>query len=499
MARALERGVMIARDLQAAAAREFDIAIIGGGIYGVSLLRQAALRGLSACLCEAGDFGGGTSWNTLRILHGGLRYLQTLNLGRFRQSTRARRGMARQFPHLVRPLRCLMPLYGQGLKKPSVLRLGLSVSDFLDRHRNTGLPRRVHLPDGGMLDASATRLAFPMVRTEGLRGAACWSDYFMLSSERVLIEQLHEACGHGAMALNYTEAVDIATHGNAVRGLQLCDRLSGDAYTLKAKQVVNCAGPRLRDFARGRGGDAERLFRPSLAFNLLLDLSLPGDAAYAVAAPEAGSPVLFLLPRPGTVLAGTLHLTREDDTVDAQPTSAEIQYFLDLLNAAVPGLGAAPERVRRVFAGLLPAGRAGSAELACREVLFDHGALGGIQGLYSVSGVKFTTAGEVSRRTLALMGHGARREPARSSPPLQGADFMLDARELWSQDAAALGAMLHRTVETESVQCLDDLILRRCNWAVTEADLVPVSARVKSLVNLPETAAYAQRSAMPAE
>jgi glycerol-3-phosphate dehydrogenase len=79
---------MIARDVQTAAAREFDIAIIGGGIHGVSLLRQAALRGLSACLCEAGDFGGGTSWNTLRILHGGLRYLQSMNLGRFLRDDR---------------------------------------------------------------------------------------------------------------------------------------------------------------------------------------------------------------------------------------------------------------------------------------------------------------------------------------------------------------------------------------------------------------------------
>jgi glycerol-3-phosphate dehydrogenase len=407
--------------------------------------------------------------------------------------------MAQQFPELVRPLRCVMPLYGQGLKRPSILRLGLTASDFLDRNRNTGLPEQVHLPDGSMLDADATRRAFPMVRAEGLRGAACWSDYSMPSSERVLIEQLHDACGHAAIALNYTEAVDIATHGNAVRGLQLYDHLSGDAYTLKAKQVVNCAGPRLREFARGRGGDAERLFRPSLAFNLLLDLSLPGNAAWAVAAPEADSPVLFLLPLPGAMLAGTLHLAREVDTIEARPTAGEIQYFLDLLNASVPGLGAAPDRVRRVFAGLLPARRAGSAELASREVLFDHGALGGVQGLYSVSGVKFTTAGEIARRILALMGHGSRREPARSGPLLQGADWLTDAQGLRRLDASALGATLRRTIKTESVQCVDDLVLRRCNWAVTESDLDSLRATVKSCVNLPEVAAYAQRRRMPAE
>lgn len=478
---------MIARDVPGAAAREFDIAIIGGGIYGVSLLRQAARRGLSACLCEAGDFGGATSWNSLRILHGGLRYLQTLSLDRFQESTRARQCIAQQFPDLVQPLRCVMPLYGRGLKRPSILRIGMTVSDFLDRHRNTGLPERIHLPDGSMLDAEATRRALPMVRTEGLRGAACWSDYFMLSSERVLIEQLHEACGQGAVALNYTEAVDLATHGNAVRGLQLRDRLSGEAHTLKARQVVNCAGPRLREFAHGRGGDAERLFRPSLAFNLLLDLALPGDAAWAVSAPEAGAPVLFLLPWSGAVLAGTLHLARDEDTVEARPTSTEIQHFLDLLNAAVPGLGAAPDRVRRVFAGLLPANRAGSPELASREVLFDHGALGGVQGLYSVSGVKFTTAGEVARRTLALMGHGARREVAEPGPPLQGARVLTDARQMWRMDETELGAALQRTAQDESVQCLDDLVLRRSNWAVTEPDLDRLRERASQVINLPAT------------
>jgi glycerol-3-phosphate dehydrogenase len=484
MARPLERGGMIARDIPAAA-REFDIAIIGGGIYGVSLLRQAARRGLSACLCEAADFGGGTSWNSLRILHGGLRYLQTLNLGRFQESTRARRRMAQHFPDLIQHLRCVMPLYGQGLKRPSILRIGMTVSDFLDRTRNTGLPERAHLPDGSLLDADATRRAFPMVRKEGLRGAACWSDYFMLSSERVLIEQLHEACGRGAVALNYTEAVDIATHGNAVRGLQLRDRLSGEAHTLKAKQVVNCAGPRVREFARGRGGDAERLFRPSLAFNLLLDLSLPGEAAWAVAAPEAGSPVLFLLPLSGAVLAGTLHLARDEDTVEARPTTAEIQYFLDLLNAAVPGLGAAPDRVRRVFAGLLPARRAGSPELASREVLFDHGALGGVQGLYSVSGVKFTTAGEVARRTLDLMGHGACREVEDPNPPLQGARVLTDASQMWRMDETEFGVALQHTAQDESVQCLDDLVLRRSNWAITEPDLDRLREKTSQVINLP--------------
>jgi glycerol-3-phosphate dehydrogenase len=480
---------MIVRDLPAAAEREFDVAIIGGGIHGVSLLHHAVRRGLSAVLCEAGDFGGVTSWNTLRILHGGVRYLQSLNLYRFRQSARARWRMAVQFPDLVRPLTCVMPLYGRGFKRPSVMFLGLLAYNLLDRLKNVGLTKAVQLPDGGLLDAAATMQAFPLVRTEGLQGAACWSDYFMVSSERMLIERLHDACSHGAMAINYAPVDDIAIHGKKARGLQVRDRLSGQSFTIVANQVVNCAGPRLRELARGRGGDVERLFQPSLAFNLLLDLTLPEGKALAVAAPGPGNPVLFLLPQPGALLAGTLHLPRAGDSVEAKPTADEIQLFLDQLNAAVPGLGATPGRVRRVFAGLLPARAAGCAELAKREVVFDHGALGGIQGFYSVSGVKFTTAGEVARLTLARMGHAERRaEPIGELRLARGTDVLTDSRKLWTLDDAALGAVLGRSVKDESVHCLDDLVLRRGNWAVAETDLERVRARVAGIVDLPAAA-----------
>src|SRR5688500_16787116 len=117
VAGALERRLVIVRDVAATSRREFDLVIIGGGIHGVALLHEAARRGVAACLCEARDFGGATSWNSLRILHGGLRYLQTLDLVRFFDSVAARRRLALMFPRLVRPLTCLMPLYGNSLRR----------------------------------------------------------------------------------------------------------------------------------------------------------------------------------------------------------------------------------------------------------------------------------------------------------------------------------------------------------------------------------------------
>ena len=477
---------MIGRDVAAAAAREFDLAIIGGGIYGVSLLQQAARQGLSACLCEAADFGGGTSWNTLRVLHGGVRHLQSLSLGRYYQSMRARRRMALQFPRLVRPLECLMPLYGQGLKRASILRLGLLASDLLNPGRNFGLPASVRLPVGCMLDAAGTQRELPMVRTVGLQGAACWSDYFMISSERILIELLHDAGRHGAIALNYAEVSEVLVEAGVVRGVEVRDRVGQRTHKIIARLVANCAGPRIAEWGRDPARAAARAFRPSLAMNLHLDLRLPLRRALAVAAPGPDAPMLFLLPLPKSLLAGTLHLPRPIGTVEAKPTEGEIERFLDMLNAAVPGLGATRARVRRVLAGLLPARAPGSAELARRAAVIDHGAMGGTRGLYSVSGVKFTIAGSVARRTLATMGIASSGRRVSELPLSPQTDLLTDARHLWGVDDVTLAAELRQVVAEESVHCLDDLILRRSNWAMDVPEMERLRRRVAPFLALPD-------------
>ena len=475
---------MIKRDIDAACGREFDLIVVGGGIYGVSLLREAARRGLSACLCEAGDFGGGTSWNSLRIVHGGLRYLQTADLRRFFQSVAARRRVARQFPTLVRPLECLMPLYGQGMKRTSVMRMALLANDLLSAWRNWGVAEAARLPVGRVLDVAATKRVFPRVRADGLEGAALWSDFSMLSSERIVIELLHDACRHGAVALNYAAVTEVVSEGRVARGVRLRDTISGEVRVCAAQSVVNCAGPQVRSLVHGKGGDVEQLFQPSLAFNLMLDIHVPCDCALAVAPPQPGAPVLFVIPQGGNLLAGTMHLPRPAETTEAVPTDAEVKSFLGLLNAAIPRLEARPDNVRRVFAGLLPATAAGSTDLVKREVLLDHGRTSGLERLYSISGVKFTTADDVARQALEMMGAGDKFGDEASELSLSPATNVLtDARTLWDADASTVGAALKRVIEEEAVQSLDDLVVRRSNWATTETDLDRVRERVELLAN----------------
>lgn len=266
---------MIERNPQQASQRPYDLIVIGGGVYGICLALEATRHRLRPLLLERDDFGGATSWNSLRIVHGGLRYLQRLDLHRFRESVAERSWFLRWFPEVVKPLPCLMPLYGQGLRRPSVMRRALGCNDRLVHRWAPDSP----LPRGRVLDAGETIAQFPSVERRGLRGAALWYDALMTRPRRLVIELLRWACSRGASALNYTAADRLLTRDGRVLGVSAVDCRSGTAHEFHAHRVINAAGPWCRDLAGAWDREFEALFRPSLAFNLLLDVPPPSPMA----------------------------------------------------------------------------------------------------------------------------------------------------------------------------------------------------------------------------
>lgn len=488
---------MIARDPRGAAARRWDLIVIGGGIYGATLLLEAARRGLSALLVERDDFGGATSWNSLRVVHGGLRYLQTLDLPRFRESVAERRSWLAEFPDLVVPLTCLMPLYGRGLRRPSVFRLALAANDLLSASRNHGVRADRRIARGRLLSAAETAALFPAVERTGLAGSALWHDAATPDSQRLLVEVLRWAASRGAAALNYTEAEGLLVERGRVAGITSRDRVAGSSLELHAPVVVNCAGPWCREVARRLDRDVPALFSPALAFNLFLDREPPSPAAVAVSPPRPGAGTYFLVPWKGGTLVGTCHLPAGDrgdrgdpgdgrQGSDRGPSEAEVRLLLDDLEAAVPGFGACREEVLRVHWGLLPARRPGDALPGSRPVVYDHGRAGGPEGLWSVSGVKLTTARRVAEEALRrIAARGGRPLPRASEAPRPAPATPLPLPEiarLFAMDPEAAAGYVTRLAAEESVVEPDDLLLRRTDWGAHPVRGTAVAREVRRLL-----------------
>lgn len=402
---------VIPRDVQASAAATWDLIVVGGGIQGAALTLEASRRGLRTLLVERDGFGGATSGNSLRILHGGLRYLQSFDLPRYRESVAERRWFLRHFPDLAEPLPCLMPLYdpprGGRLRRISAFRLALAANDLLSRRRNEDVRTDRWLPEGRVLDAAETLRLFPGADRQNLRGGALWYDGFLPDPQRLLIEMLRWACALGAQALDRTEASGLRIEEGRVTGLRAVDRATGQRLELSASTVVSCAGPWSRALASRFDRDLPELFRPVLAFNVLLDREPPSRCAVAVAAPGPGAQTWFLTPfgsAPGKTLAGTRYVPAGADAdLGSGPREEDVTAFLGELDSALPGFGARGARVLRVLHGWLSAVADSSPVPSARPVIHDHGAAGGPDGLFSVSGVKLTTARALAERALTLV------------------------------------------------------------------------------------------------
>jgi glycerol-3-phosphate dehydrogenase len=457
----------ILRDPTAAARENYDLIVIGGGIYGAMLSMESSRRGLRSLLIERDDFGGATSFNSLRIIHGGIRYLQSLDLKRFLQFVRERRWFVQNFPDLVRPLPCIMPLYGNGLRRPLVFRLVLNLNDFLSLNRNRDSSPNQEFPHSHVINEEQTKDIFPAVDTKSLQGGAVWYDACVPDSQRLIIEILRWACKQGATVLNYAEATELLRNSTGVGGVVAIDRETGVSHEYRADVVINAAGPWCRDIANRFDRDEPELFRSSLAWNVFLNRKALSDYAVAVAPKRPNGRTYFILPWKGRMLAGTGHAPWHGAPDRPMPSSEQLQEFLNDLNLAVPKLGLDQTDILHVFAGLLPVERDGSIDLASREVILNHAHRGGPQGLYSVSGVKFTTSRRVAEKTLKRIfpekinrkniGSLRLEHFQNTVRSREAVDFGWDPHpelKIWKQNFLQI-------IREESVQHLDDLILRR--------------------------------------
>ncbi|MGH8199975.1 MAG: FAD-dependent oxidoreductase [Steroidobacteraceae bacterium] len=384
----------------------YDLVVVGGGIHGACAAWEAALRGLRVALIEGGDFGGATSSNSLRTLHGGLRHLQRLDFLRMRESIRERREWLRLAPHLARPLRFILPTHGHGMRGPLVMRSALRLNDLLGADRNRGVRADRRLPRGAFLSEAAAHAALPGIELRDCNGAAAWHDAVCLDTERLLLSVISAAADAGAQVSNYVRATGLLAHRARIRGVHARDELSGREVELRARFVINAAGPWVEDWLPAGAGRPEApMFRASRAFNLLTrPLPFADGVGLTVRANGMSDATYFILPWNGYSLIGTRHLRCAPSTRSPDVMREEVLAFVRDLNTVLGRHRLTGADVRGVFAGLLPEAEDNTgAEVALERdpQVIDHEPAG-LRGLVSVVGVKWTIAPAVAARAVRM-------------------------------------------------------------------------------------------------
>src|SRR6266849_238679 len=208
------------RDPDSLAGRTFDVLVIGGGVYGLIIACDAAQRGLAVALIERDDFGSGSSFNHLRTIHGGLRYLQTLDVGRARESVRERRTLAHIAPDGVRPLRFVLPLTRSLMRGKTAMRAGFLLDRLVAFDRNRGVGPDHLLPAGFVLSRAEAIRRFPELSRQELTGAAVWHDYVTVEADRLTFAFARAAYAQGASLANHVEATALLVDGKGVVGVR---------------------------------------------------------------------------------------------------------------------------------------------------------------------------------------------------------------------------------------------------------------------------------------
>ena len=414
------------RNLRRLSDTTFDLIVIGAGIYGATIAWDAALRGLSVAIIDRADFGSGTSFNSLKTIHGGVRELQSGNVFALRQFVRERRSLSRIAPHLIRPLPFIMPTYGHLSRHRKVLQLGFALNDLLAFDRNFHTDPSQQLPPSRLLSREECLLLNPLIDPDGVTGGIEWHDCQMRNSDRLNLSFIVSAVMQGAVAANYVECIGALKHGQRIEGISVHDRLNGARFDVRGRVVVNGAGPWSVELLKTLVPDFKHTVPQGFSRAMNVLFSNPMEGKHALGG-TVSSRLLFAVPWRGFTLVGTSHDSFNGSTAGFCPTRAHIESFLRDINIAFPNLNITADNVRLLHRGLLPTDSANdnAIKLLKQSPVVDHRA-NGVDGLLSVLGVRYTTARHTAQKAVdvvfSLLG---RRSPTckTDTTPLVGADF----------------------------------------------------------------------------
>ena len=323
---------------------EFDLVVVGGGITGAGVARDAASRGMKVALVELRDFAQGTSSRSSKLIHGGIRYLENLEFHLVFEALSERRILFDIAPHLVHPLRFVLPLYKGGRVGMFKMGLGMWLYDALSMFEAPELNER--------LDADESLGRLPLLQRRDLMGSYVYSDAYM-DDDRLTIETMRSAVELGALCLNHVKAEDAerAADGN-VRAVNCTDQLTGEKFKIRGRHFVGCLGPWTDIVAPTMVGPWRKILRPTKGVHLTFDRKrLPLHQAVVMAEDKR---IVFGIPRHEMIIIGTTDTDFSGDPNDVGVTPADVKYIMGVAEQYFPGAKLTPDDIIASYAGVRP-------------------------------------------------------------------------------------------------------------------------------------------------
>lgn len=412
----------------------FDLVVIGGGATGAGIAFDAVLRGCKVALIDAGDFASQTSSKSTKLLHGGVRYLETafkeLDFSQFslvKSGLEERATILKIAPHLSKPLPILIPVYRW--LQAGYYWAGIKVYDFLAGKRTIGNSRFVSKKD--------VEKYFPKIRTDELKGAILYYDG-QFDDARLNVSLAISSIHHGAAAANYVKVVDFEHLNGKLIGALVEDQAEGDSWVIKGKVFVNAAGPFADKLRLLDNPSLPRKMVGSVGTHLVFDRSFAPKAVGLLIPKTSDGRVLFLLPWENQTLVGTTDIPVEVKQ-DPKPTEEEINYLIEHLNKHL-GLGVSRKDVRASWAGIRPLiseERSKKTAKLSRDFSIEKSA----SGLYSIMGGKWTSYRKMGEMLIDRMiqdGELFCKHCQTAYSPIVGGEVpwegMLDSLEMFDQE-----------------------------------------------------------------
>ena len=418
-------------------ASEFDVIIIGAGINGAGIARDAALRGLKVLLLDKGDIASGTSSASTRLIHGGLRYLEHFEFGLVRESLRERETLLRIAPHLVRPLPITIPIYKQSKRGRITIRAGMIAYDLLSMGKS--LPRHQMLSRVETLDQS------PGLNPEGLLGSAQYFDAQIEFAERLVVDNALAARERRAEIVTYAPVTKIVSEGVEFV-------VDGKTHFGRANVVINAAGPWVDQLLERAPVESPRLIGGTKGSHIVVPpFAGASKNAIYLEAQRDGRP-FFIIPWNGNYLIGTTDVRFEEDPDQVRSELWEIDYLLAETNRAFPSAGLTRDGILFTYSGVRPlpwTRNEDEPNITRRHFIREHPRL---RNLLSIVGGKLTTYRSLAEQCVDLVF----RKLGRQSPPCVTAKEVLQAKPV-----RGLADEVVFSFEHEMAKTLADCFLRR--------------------------------------